>query len=216
MSEENDTPHIVLVGDSTVATNKKDNPSHGWGGVIHEFFTDDVTITNLAAGGRSSKSFIGEGRWKKALTHNADYIFIQFGHNDCPGKGPDRETDPQTTFRDYLRKYVDDTREMGAVPVLITSVTRRRFNKEGKIRTILGPYAEAARIVATEKEIACLDLHTKSIDLFNRLGDEGSTYISATPEDRTHFSPEGARIIAKLVIEELSEKVRALKPYIKS
>jgi lysophospholipase L1-like esterase len=216
MPAENDTPHIVIVGDSTVATNREGNPSHGWGGVIHAFFTQDVTIINLAAGGRSSKSFIGEGRWEKALTHPADYILIQFGHNDCPGKGPERETNPETDFRDYLRKYVDDSRAIGAVPILITSVTRRRFDNEGNIRTILGAYAEGARVVAKEKEIACLDLHTKSIDMFNRLGDEGSTYISATPEDRTHFSAEGAKVIAKLVIEELSEKVRALKPYLQT
>lgn len=211
---DHDKIHIVIVGDSTVATHRKGNPSHGWGGVIHELLTDDITVTNLAAGGRSSKSFIDEGKWQKACELPADYVFIQFGHNDCPGKGPERETDPQTTYRDYLRTYVDESREMGAVPVLITSVTRRRFDKEGRIRTILGPYAEGVKAVAQEKDVAVVDLHTKSVNLFNELGDEGSTYISATPEDRTHFSAEGARVIAKLVVEELAENVRALKPYI--
>lgn len=216
MADTQDTVQIVIVGDSTVATNREGNPSHGWGGVIHELFTDDVTFTNLAAGGRSSKSFIGEGRWAKALELPADYIFIQFGHNDCPGKGPERETDPETTYRDYLHQYVDETRAHGAVPILITSVTRRRFDKEGNIRTILGPYADGVKAVAKEKDVPVLDLHTQSIALFNKLGDDGSLYISATPEDRTHFSAEGARVIAQLVVEELAQNVRALKPYIKT
>ena len=208
--------HIIIVGDSTVATNNPGNPNHGWGGVIHEHFTTEIAITNLAASGRSSKSFIGEGRWDQALTHGADHIFIQFGHNDCPGKG-DRETDPKTTFRDNMRKYIDDTHAAKALPLLITPVTRRRFDsKTGNIRTILGPYAEAMHIVAKEKDVPVIDLHAKSIALFNNLGDEDSTYISATPADRTHFSSEGARIIAKLVIEEIPTQLPELKSYIKS
>ncbi len=206
---------IVIVGDSTVATNRPGNSSHGWGGVVHGYFIEDVTVINLAVSGRSSKSFIGEGLWEDALTRGADYIFIQFGHNDCPGKG-DRETDPKTDFRDYIRKYVDDGRKIGAVQVLITPVTRRRFDETGQIRTILAPYAEGMRIVAGEKGVPLIDLHVRSMDLFNRLGDDGSLSISATPDDRTHFSLEGARVVAGLVVDALPECVAALRPYLKS
>ena len=83
---------IVLVGDSTVADYPPEKELWGWGQVIPEFFNDNVTVKNWARNGRSSKSFIKEGLWDKALADRADYIMIQFGHNDCPGKGGEQPT----------------------------------------------------------------------------------------------------------------------------
>lgn len=208
---------ILLIGDSTAATyNKppKDRPDlTGWGQVFGEFFTDDVTILNRAASGRSSKSFIKEGRWKKAVAEKADYLFIQFGHNDCPGKG-DRETDPATTYQDYLRQYIDEARAANIKPVLVTPMTRRRF-QNGMIWTTLRPYADAMLKVGREKNVPVIDLHQKSVALFNQLGDAGSDDFSPSKSDRTHFSRKGAREIARLVAEEIPTTVPDLKPYLK-
>ena len=107
---------IVLVGDSTVASYPEppaDRPSlTGWGQVFDEFFSDRVTVLNHAVSGRSSKSFLGEGLWSKALEAKPDYVFIQFGHNDQPGKG-ERSTDANTDYQDYLRRYITDARASG-------------------------------------------------------------------------------------------------------
>src|SRR5580658_9906208 len=93
---------VVLVGDSTV------NDGGGWGYGFKQYLTGNIECTNTAANGRSSKSFIDEGRWQKALDLKGDYYFIQFGHNDEPGKGPERETDPNTTYITNLDRYVDE------------------------------------------------------------------------------------------------------------
>lgn len=208
---------ILLIGDSTVATYTKrpqDRPDlTGWGQVAGEFFTADVTVLNRAASGRSSKSFIKEGRWKKAVAEKADYLLIQFGHNDCPGKG-ERTTDPATDYQQYLRQYIDDARAVNMNPILITPVTRRRF-KNDMIWTTLRPYAEAMLKVGREKNVPVIDLHQKSVAMFNQLGDAKSAYFSPKPDDRTHFTSDGAREIARLIIEEIPTAVPALKPYMK-
>src|SRR6185369_3967647 len=98
---------IVLVGDSTV------NDEGGWGPGLRASFGPQVEVVNLAMNGRSSKSFRDEGRWEPALALKPDYILIQFGHNDGPGKGPERETDPRTTFRGNMARYVDEARAAG-------------------------------------------------------------------------------------------------------
>ena len=134
---------VVLVGDSTV------NDEGGWGPGFRASFGPDVEVVNLAKNGRSSKSFRGEGLWAPALTGKPDYILIQFGHNDGPGKGPDRETDPKTTFRENMTRYVEEARAAGAQPVLVTSIVRRVFTADGKIkRDSLVPYVEAVRELA--------------------------------------------------------------------
>jgi pectinesterase len=117
---------IVLVGDSTV-TNEG-----GWGGAFARRLAPGVECLNHAKGGSSSRSFYG-GRWTKALADKPDYVLIQFGHNDQPGKGPQRETDAATTYRDFLRKYIDEARAVGAKPILVTSVVRRQFDPDGSL-----------------------------------------------------------------------------------
>src|SRR5438094_895305 len=137
---------IALVGDSTV------QPSSGWGNGFAACLTGDIECLNFAKGGRSSKSFINEGHWKEALDSKPDYILIQFGHNDQPGKGPERETDPKTTFRENLIRYLDEAKAAGAKPVLVTSIVRRNFEAAGKIRAdSLVPYVAAVRELAAEK-----------------------------------------------------------------
>ena len=137
---------IVLVGDSTVTDDS------GWGTGFRHFVTDAVEVVNTAANGRSSKSFIDEGRWAEALAKRGHYYLIQFGHNDEPGKGPERETDPKTTYRANMARYVDDARAIGAKPILVTSLVRRLYKEDGTIRTTQTPYVEAVRALAAEKQ----------------------------------------------------------------
>ena len=208
---------VVVVGDSTVASYKPDPakpPIAGWGQVLGESFNDKVEVINLAVSGRSSKSFIKEGRWAKALEQRPDYVLIQFGHNDCPGKG-DRTTDPNGDYRDYLRQYISETRKAGARPILITPMARRTF-ADGKITSTLIPYVEAMIAVGQAENVPVIDLHTASVELFNRLGDEGSADLSNAPDDRSHFSPKGARKMAELIVERLPKKEPSLGKYLKA
>lgn len=209
---------LILVGDSTMASYAKppaDRPDlTGWGQVFSQFFGDDVTVANHASSGRSTKSFMVEGRWKKALADRGDYVFIQFGHNDSHVRDGKIVVPPETDFRDYLRAYIDQAREAGVKPVLITPVARRTF-VDGVLRTSLQPYADAMFAVGKEKDVPVIDLHAASMDLYRELGDDGSSDLSASASDRTHFSRKGALAIAHLVADALPAAVPELKPYLK-
>lgn len=124
---------IFMIGDSTMANKslKGGNLERGWGMALQCYFDDDIRIDNHAVNGRSSKSFIDEGRWQKVLDliRPGDYVFIQFGHNDEKPKA-DRHTDPGTTFDANLRRFVEETRQKGGTPVLFSCVVRRNFVKK--------------------------------------------------------------------------------------
>ena len=208
---------ILMIGDSTMASYAnppKDRPDlTGWGQVFSERFSEQVTIINRAISGRSTKSYITGGHWEKALKVKADYLFIQFGHNDSH-LNEEKSTDAATDFRDYLRQYIDEARQAGMKPVLITPMTRRRF-REDKIVTSLRPFAEAMLIVGKEKQVPVIDLHANSVNLHNKLGESKSSYFNPSAKDRTHFSRRGAAVISRLVAEELAAVVPAIKPYLK-
>lgn len=209
---------IVLVGDSTVASydpRPADRPTlTGWGQVFGKLFNEPVTVINCAESGRSSKSFIKNGEWEKALAKRPDYVFIQFGHNDGAGKG-DRATDPNGDFRDYLRQYIRETRQAGARPILVTPVARRTFNAEGKVTTTLTPYADAMKQVAREETVPLVDLHARSMAMLEQLGDAGSAQFSPSASDRTHFSEVGAQAMAQLVAAGLREAEPPLARFLK-
>lgn len=205
---------IVLVGDSTVAAKS------GWGAAFGAMFKPAAKVVNMAHGGRSSRSYRDEGFWKTALEEKADYILIQFGHNDQPGKGAARETDPATTYPQLMGLYVDEARASGAKPVLITSVARRQF-KDGKIvGEDLAPYAQAVRKLAGEKNVPLVDLHASSIAQLETIGSEAAAAynyqgpdVDPNKPDRTHLSPIGAAATAQLVADNLQKFVPELKPY---
>ena len=126
------TTTIFIIGDSTAANKdlSKGKLERGWGMALQCFFDDNILVDNHAVNGRSSLSFINEGRWDKVLEKMkpGDYVIIQFGHND--EKAPkDRHTDPGSTFDYNLAKYVRETREHGGIPVLMNCVVRRNFAK---------------------------------------------------------------------------------------
>jgi pectinesterase len=207
---------IVLVGDSTVTD------TSGWGLGFKQFVNEKAECLNMAANGRSSKSFIEEGRWTEALALKGDYYLIQFGHNDQPGKGPERETDPASTYPQFMARYVDEVRAMGATPILLTSLTRRTFGapangkSTSKIATTLGPWADAVKRLAAEKQVPVIDLHARSIAWCESIGPAAcSTFNVKGPDgqtDRTHLDAAGSLAFARLVVEDLRKTVPALAP----
>ena len=169
---------IVLVGDSTV------NDEGGWGTGLRASFSPPVECVNLARNGRSSKSFREEGWWAPALAGKPRYVLIQFGHNDNPGKGPERETDPETTYRENLARYVDETRGAGATPILVTSIVRRNFDANGRIkRDALVPFVEAVRKLAADKNVALIDLYALTLAQAEQLGAAGSARLGRKSPD---------------------------------
>jgi lysophospholipase L1-like esterase len=198
-----------------VANYKTDSDKRGWGQILPDLLTGQATVINLARNGRSTKSFIAEGKWDKALAENGDYIFIQFGHNDT-SNDPNRAADPNTEYPNNLRKYIADARIAGAVPVLVTPVSQRYFRADGTFKPTLEPFVAAMKKVAKETDTPLIDLHAASAELFQRLGDAGSADLSPNAEDRTHFSPKGAAAMADLVVQLLPRAVPAMKPYLKT
>jgi lysophospholipase L1-like esterase len=194
---------IVLVGDSTV------NDEGGWGEGLRASLNDSAQVINLAKNGRSSKSFRDEGLWPPALAAKPDYILIQFGHNDEPGKGPDRETDPSTTYRANMIRYVDEARAAGATPVLVTSIVRRNFDADGKIkRDRMVPYVEEVRKIAEEKKVLLIDLYALTLAQAEALPPSERESLNATTKDgktdTTHLGPKGRREIGEMVARQLT------------
>jgi pectinesterase len=204
---------IVLVGDSTVTDDS------GWGLGFRHAVADGVEVINTAANGRSSKSFIDEGRWNEALARRGQFYLIQFGHNDEPGKGPERETDPQTTYRANMARYVDETRGIGATPVLVTSLVRRIYNENGTIRTTQTPYVEVVRALAKEKQVPLVDLHAISLADAESAGDDVWADLSPRDDkgqvDRTHLNVKGSEVVGRMVADALRTSVPALAPLLK-
>ena len=202
---------IVLVGDSTVTDDS------GWGGGFRKLVTGAAEVVNTAANGRSSKSFIDEGRWKEALAKRGNYYLIQFGHNDEPGKGPERETDPKTTYRANMARYVDEARAIGAKAVLVTSLVRRIYNEDGTIRTTQTPYVEAVRALAVEKSVPLVDLHAITTADAEHAGDEVWADLSPRDDkgqvDRTHLNAKGSEVVAQLLVDALRKAVPELNAY---
>ncbi len=195
---------LVLVGDSTVCEYPEERPDRGWGQCFAECFQPgSVNVINHAAGGRSTKSFIKEGRWQKALAEHPDYVFIQFGHNDSHASEKPESTAAAGDFRDYLRQYIDDTRASGAEPILVTPMVRRTFDPEGHLQDNLAPFADAMKAVAREKNCALIDLYTSSRIFVEKLGVARVQSLANKPNDYTHFNEAGARAMAELIIKDL-------------
>lgn len=222
---------IFTIGDSTCANKPLENQNleRGWGQALSSFFDERyVVVDNHAQNGRSSLSFLNEGRWKPILEkmQKGDYVFIQFGHND---EKPDsaRHTDPSTTYKEILKKYMTETREKGGIPVLLTSIVRRKFNEQGQLEETHGDYPKAVRELAAELKVVLIDHNQSSKALVQSMGPDSSKSLfmwvekgtnpaaPAGKQDDTHLRAAGARAMAKLVVNELSEKIPALKPFVR-
>ena len=222
---------VHLAGDSTMAP--KDvakRPETGWGETLQaRFDTTDVRIVNHARNGRSTRTFLSEGRWDGIVSslRPGDYVLIQFGHNDAVKEKVDRYT-PPADYRANLVRFVRETRAKGATPVLLTPVVRRRFDESGALVDTHGEYPDIVRAVAAEHDVPLFDMHRESArvlreegrDRSRRLflhlrGGEHPNYPGGVTDD-THFSPYGARVMAELFLDGLgglsAELARHMRP----
>jgi lysophospholipase L1-like esterase len=208
---------VYLIGDSTIA-NKLPNayPETGWGMPFAYFFDSTVVVDNRAKNGRSTRTFISESLWEPIADQlkEGDYVFIQFGHNDESKEKIDRYTTPQE-YKQNLTKFINETRSKKANPVLLTPVTRRRFDKQGNARETHAQYSALVREIAKELSVPLIDLDVKSRELLQQFGEENSKllFLQLAPgehpnypegkDDNTHFNELGARKIAQLVLSEI-------------
>nr|WP_254438645.1 rhamnogalacturonan acetylesterase [Paenibacillus sp. DCT19] len=188
-------------------------PQEGWGQQFGRYFSNGAVIVNDAIGGRSSKSFMVDGRLDTILQRikPGDFFFISFGHNDASAGIPDRYASPED-YKIYLSRYVNGAKQRGATPVLLTPVGRRDFNTLTQEFNVSFPaYVQAAKEVAQELNVPLIDLSKLSITYYNKIGNTATekVFLYANPgeypkypngiNDNTHFSSYGAQRIAGLV-----------------
>lgn len=204
---------IVLAGDSTV-TDKA-----GWGLGFAALLKDNVKLINLSRGGRSSRTFYDEGLWKQCLDTKADFVLIQFGHNDEPGTN--RSTDLATEFPVNMRRYVTEARSAGIKPILVTPLVRRQFKDDGKIQSSLAGHARVVRDTAKEMGVPLIELHDRSLAVCEALGQGACISLLSTTKpngdfDGTHLTPAGGFLIGAIVADELKKAVPALAPHLRA
>jgi lysophospholipase L1-like esterase len=219
---------IWLIGDSTMANKEvKAFPETGWGMPFSYFFDSTVTVDNRAKNGRSTRTFIEEGRWKSVVENlnEGDYVMIQFGHNDeVPTK---KSYTPEDQFKANLAKFITEARNKKAIPVLITPVARRKFDSTGKVEETHAIYTQLVKNVAKEYDVPLIDLDEKSQELYQQFGPENSKWLfnytapgehpnyPAGHKDDTHFNELGARKIAEIVLAQIKNLLPALAEHIR-
>jgi lysophospholipase L1-like esterase len=227
---------VYLIGDSTMCEyDMSRTPLTGWGMPFKYFFDSTVEIENRARGGRSTRTFISENRWQPIADslQEGDYVLMQFGHNDEAKE--ERYKDRYTPVADYkinLIKFIEETSNKKANPVLITPVTRMRFDKEGKIEETHKEYSAAVWEVGKQMNTPVIDLDAKSRNVLQQLGPVNSKLLFMQldslqhpnypngQKDNTHFNEFGARRMAELVLAEIRNlklelAERIVKPAIK-
>jgi lysophospholipase L1-like esterase len=241
--QKKDFTTIYLIGDSTMADytgnydpgkdyTKTRYPITGWGQVFQQFMnsdslsqiknlikTDSAFVDDRARGGRSTRTFFQEGRWRSVYNNlkKDDIVIMQFGHNDGAKEKTERYVDIEG-YKEFLRLFVSQTREKGAIPIILTPVARNYPWKDGILNDVHGDYDQAPKDVASELHVLLIDLNKKSRELFTKKGKEYVTnnYFMNLPSgkyeaypngqnDNTHFQPEGAKEVAGLVFEGLQE-----------
>jgi DNA sulfur modification protein DndE len=222
------SPVLFMIGDSTMANKPdKEYPERGWGQLLPTFFDSALVIENHAQNGRSTRSFIYEGRWDSVCgkMKKGDFVVIQFGHNDGSIQKTERYATP-VEYRYNLTKFVNETRLKGANPILCTPVVRRNF-VEGKLVETHGEYPDIVRKVAKELNAPLIDMHKKSQSKVQELGEEASLSLflqipagvfEKVPDgkiDNTHFSEKGAITMDSLFVEGVKEQHLELEKYLK-
>lgn len=206
-----DVPTLHLAGDSTMAEKKPGKrPETGWGEYLAaQFRSGTVLVANHARNGRSTRTFIEEGRWQALLdgVKPGDYVLIQFGHNDQSLEKPDRYT-PEADYRANLSRFVADVRALKATPMLLTPLARRRFDAQGRLLDSHGAYPDIMRELAAARQVTLIDMQRRSEAVLQEAGDERSKklFLWLPPggnanypqgiQDNTHFSPTGGARMA--------------------
>lgn len=233
--------HIYLIGDSTVA-NYADNydkgkdyyktryPVTGWGQVFQELFvgsdlteletildSDSVIVDDRARGGRSTRTFFQEGRWRSVYENleKGDLVMMQFGHNDASVSKPERYVSIEG-YKEFLKLFVSQSREKNAIPIILSPVCRNYPWKNNRLENVHGEYPEAALEIANEMDVYFIDLNQLSMDAFSEKGRDYVTehyFMNLQPgvyeaypdgqSDNTHFQPEGAKVVANLVFDAM-------------
>lgn len=211
---------IYWAGDSTIKTNTYQTyPQTGMGQVLPYFLRPEAEVCNFAENGRSTKSFIQEGRLAQIerLIGKDDLLLVSFGHNDEKSDDPCRYTDPFGSYQENLAAMIGAARRKGAHPVLVTPLYRRLFDEHGNLEENRHlEYPEAMRQLAVQKEVPCIDLCRLSFERIAAAGDEASKqwFMVFAPGiyenypdgacDNTHLRFEGAVMFAGMVAAELS------------
>ncbi|GAB2547328.1 rhamnogalacturonan acetylesterase [Rufibacter soli] len=219
-------PAIWLIGDSTMAWKKPErDPESGWGEGLKKVVNPKAVVHNHAASGRSARSFVSEKRWAAVLDsiQPGDYVIIQFGHNDQKQDDPKLYTDPSSSYKEFLQKFIDETLARKGIPVMCTPIVRRHFDGTGKLVDTHGEYLNAARAVARENKVGLVDLEAKSRELVAALGPERSKslYVFCAPkecrrsskgvQDSTHLNHQGALQIAQLFAADVKKQKLPLR-----
>ena len=223
---------IFMIGNSTMADKpfNNGNPEKGWGQILPLYFKERIKIENHAVNGRSTKSFIDEGRWDSVVNRikPGDYVIIEFGHNDAKKDDPKRFADANTDYKWNLEKFINETKQKDGIPILATPIVRRRFDEQGKFYDVHGDYPKVVRELSENMNVLLLDLHKKSEEYIIKLGAERSKnfYLhidadeySLLPEgktDDTHLSPTGAFRICDFAADEIKLKIPLLANYLKN
>ena len=220
-------PVFYIIGDSTVrnGSGTGSNGQWGWGSFMAEYFdTTKISVQNHALGGRSSRTFITEGRWEKITANlkRGDYVIMQFGHNDASplddtarargtirGIGNDSSViwnpirkvqETVYSFGWYMRKYVRETKAKGAVPIICSLIPRNNW-KDGKVNRSKDNYALWALQIAKEEGAFFIDLNELIADKYDQLGEaEVSKFFHG---DKTHTGLEGAKMNVEIVVQQL-------------
>ncbi|NGZ74684.1 rhamnogalacturonan lyase family protein [Saccharibacillus alkalitolerans] len=220
---------IYMAGDSTMQSySEAQAPQQGWGQQLGRYFANGAVVVNEAIGGRSSKSFMVDGRLDSILQRikPGDYFFVSFGHNDTSAGIPDRYASP-ADYKKYLARYVNGAKQRGATPVLLTPVGRRDFNTVTQQFNVSFPeYVQAAKEAAAELDVPLIDLSRLSVAYYDSIGNAAAEklFLYANPGeypkypngvgDNTHFSSYGAGKIAGLVANAVKSMGLGISPLV--
>ena len=222
---------VLMIGNSTMAEKpyKGGNPEKGWGQIFPLYFKEGIKIENYAVNGRSTKSFLDEGRWSVIMDkiNFGDYVIIEFGHNDSKKDDPKRFADANTDYRTNLIKFVNETRLKRGIPILATPIVRRRFDDQGNFYDVHGDYPKVVREVTAEMNVLLLDLHKRTEEMLIEFGEERSKLLFLSIDsteyksllggktDNTHLSAYGAFKVCDLAAEEIRNLIPELASFLK-
>ena len=218
---------ILCLGDSIMQYNDFSTfPQTGWIQELRRFFPEETLWLNFARNGRSSKSFIDEGRFERVMleAEAGDFALIQFAHNDEKTADPTRRTSPERdgAFRKNLSYFVRELRSKGTLPILLTPMARRKF-ENGKILDTHGEYPKAIIETALEENVPCVDLNALTMDFLSKIGEEESRRLYMNfdsglyenfpdgKDDNSHLRPDGANAFSKIAALKFKE-ISALFP----
>lgn len=213
--------NIWMIGDSTMAIKKKSrHPESGWGVGMTDYTKKNVKIHNHAASGRSTLSYINQGRWRtvRDSLKEGDHVIIQFGHNDEKKDRPKLYTEPFGAFQKNLNKFIDETREKGATPIVCSSIVRRQFDSNGNLIDTHGDYITAAEDIARKTNTPYMDMEKATRKLVAKMGSEQSKTIynfTKRRQDSTHLNSHGASVVSELFVKEVKLQKLPLSKFLR-